>query len=233
MALIKRSSSTSSFNRNMSHYTKILLSMRLHCCRPGKMLVLTPDHPDYDDNQHLSIKKRGDLVWLIFFFFNICGWVCVCVCVLWPRGRPPNCTNLGPVMHLWNMLYKLRSLEASPCDLRDLKDLLLTSRCQRPQQGSRVSGQHKPEWYECDSHCRCPFKQQQLWQDLFYGSFIFPVHHTRKYMKNSSVSRVQSASKWFKTLCVKGNMQHIPLAVCSSPFPRCTSSLRRLLMDSV
>lgn len=136
-------------------------------------------------------------------------------------GRPPNSPDLGPVKCLWSVLYKLVwSVEALPCDLQDVKDLLLTSWCQIPQQGSWLSRQHKPDWYVWDSHCRHPFKRQQLWQDLFYGRFIFLVNHTRKYMKNSSVSRVQSASKWFETLCVKGNMQHIPLAACSSPFPR-------------
>lgn len=154
-------------------------------------------------------------VLLLLLLLETCQ-ITQCNKICWVWGR-----IVATGMHYWkaskfprSVHSSVRSMEAPPCDLWDLKDLLLTS------------WQHKPD-------CRRPLKRQQVWQDLFHGRFTFLVNHTRKYMKNLSVSRVQSASKWFKTFCVKGNVQHIPLAACSSPFPRCTSSLRHLLMESV
>ncbi|KAK3533885.1 hypothetical protein QTP70_033007 [Hemibagrus guttatus] len=47
---------------------------------------------------------------------------------------PPNSPDLNPAQHLWDVLDKqVRSMEAPPCNLEDLKDLLLTSWCQIPQ----------------------------------------------------------------------------------------------------
>ncbi|KAK3525649.1 hypothetical protein QTP70_002558 [Hemibagrus guttatus] len=47
---------------------------------------------------------------------------------------PPNSPDLNPIQHLWDVLNKqLRSMEAPPRNLQDLKDLLLTSWCQIPQ----------------------------------------------------------------------------------------------------
>ena len=47
---------------------------------------------------------------------------------------PPNSPDLNPIKHLWDVLdKKVRSTEAPPCNLQDLKDLLLTSWCQIPQ----------------------------------------------------------------------------------------------------
>ncbi|KAK3570978.1 hypothetical protein QTP86_031835, partial [Hemibagrus guttatus] len=47
---------------------------------------------------------------------------------------PPNSPDLNPIEHLWDVLDKqVRSMEAPPCSLQDLKDLLLKSWCQIPQ----------------------------------------------------------------------------------------------------
>lgn len=47
---------------------------------------------------------------------------------------PPNSPDLNPIEHLWDVLDKqVRSMEAPPRNLQDLKDLLLTSWCQIPQ----------------------------------------------------------------------------------------------------
>ncbi|KAK3568332.1 hypothetical protein QTP86_004231 [Hemibagrus guttatus] len=47
---------------------------------------------------------------------------------------PPNSPDLNPIQHLWDVLDKqVRSMEASPHNLQDLKDLQLTSWCQIPQ----------------------------------------------------------------------------------------------------
>ncbi|KAG5841041.1 hypothetical protein ANANG_G00195380 [Anguilla anguilla] len=44
---------------------------------------------------------------------------------------PPNSPDLSPIEHLWDVLEKqVRSMEAPPHNLQDLKDLLLTSWCQ-------------------------------------------------------------------------------------------------------
>ncbi|KAK3519389.1 hypothetical protein QTP70_026949 [Hemibagrus guttatus] len=47
---------------------------------------------------------------------------------------PPNSPDLNPIQHLLDVLDKqVRSMEAPPRNLQDLKDLLLTSWCQIPQ----------------------------------------------------------------------------------------------------
>ena len=47
---------------------------------------------------------------------------------------PPNSPDLNPIEHLWDVLeQQVRSMEAPPRNLQDLKDLLLTSWCQIPQ----------------------------------------------------------------------------------------------------
>ncbi|KAK3518097.1 hypothetical protein QTP70_033324, partial [Hemibagrus guttatus] len=47
---------------------------------------------------------------------------------------PPNSPDLNPIEHLWDVLDKqVRSMKAPPHNLEDLRDLLLTSRCQIPQ----------------------------------------------------------------------------------------------------
>jgi len=47
---------------------------------------------------------------------------------------PPNSPDLSPIEHLWDVLNKqVRSMDAPPRNLQDLKDLLLTSWCQIPQ----------------------------------------------------------------------------------------------------
>ncbi|KAK3561744.1 hypothetical protein QTP86_012991 [Hemibagrus guttatus] len=47
---------------------------------------------------------------------------------------PPNSPDLNPIQHLCDVLdMQVRSMEAPPRNLQDLKDLLLTSWCQIPQ----------------------------------------------------------------------------------------------------
>ncbi|KAK3562392.1 hypothetical protein QTP86_033531, partial [Hemibagrus guttatus] len=47
---------------------------------------------------------------------------------------PPNFPYLNPIEHLWDVLDKqVQSMEASPRNLQDLMDLMLTSWCQIPQ----------------------------------------------------------------------------------------------------
>ncbi|KAK3531598.1 hypothetical protein QTP70_024987 [Hemibagrus guttatus] len=58
---------------------------------------------------------------------------------------PPNSPDLSPIEHLWDVLDKqVRSLEASSCNLHDLKDLLLTSWCQVPQHTFRDLAESRP-----------------------------------------------------------------------------------------
>ncbi|MCI4388989.1 hypothetical protein PGIGA_G00092540 [Pangasianodon gigas] len=47
---------------------------------------------------------------------------------------PPNSPDLNPIGHLWDVLDKqVRSMEAPPRNLQELKDLALMSWCQIPQ----------------------------------------------------------------------------------------------------
>lgn len=47
---------------------------------------------------------------------------------------PPNSPDLNPIEHLWDVLEtQVQSMEASPCNINDLKDMLLTSWCQIPE----------------------------------------------------------------------------------------------------
>ncbi|XP_047016706.1 spliceosome-associated protein CWC27 homolog isoform X2 [Ictalurus punctatus] len=53
---------------------------------------------------------------------------------------PPKSPDLNPIQLLWDVLNKqVRSTEARPHILQDIKDLLLTSRCQIPHTPSEVS----------------------------------------------------------------------------------------------
>ena len=52
----------------------------------------------------------------------------------WPSNSP----DLNPIEHLWDVLDKqVRSMEAPPHNLENLKDLLLTYWCQIPQHSFR------------------------------------------------------------------------------------------------
>ncbi|KAK3532871.1 hypothetical protein QTP70_001156 [Hemibagrus guttatus] len=60
---------------------------------------------------------------------------------------PPNSPDLNPIQHLWDVLDKqVRSMEARPHNLQDLKDLLLTSWCQIPQHTFRDLVESMPRW---------------------------------------------------------------------------------------
>ncbi|KAK3537253.1 hypothetical protein QTP70_005482 [Hemibagrus guttatus] len=60
---------------------------------------------------------------------------------------PPNSPDLNPTQHLWDVLDKqVRSMEAPPHNLQDLKDLLLTSWCQIPQHTFRDLVESIPRW---------------------------------------------------------------------------------------
>ncbi|MCI4386854.1 hypothetical protein PGIGA_G00067410 [Pangasianodon gigas] len=60
---------------------------------------------------------------------------------------PPNSPDLNPIEHLWDVLDKqVRSIEAPPHNLQDLKDLLLTSWCQIPQHTFRSLVESMPRW---------------------------------------------------------------------------------------
>ncbi|KAK3557036.1 hypothetical protein QTP70_024249 [Hemibagrus guttatus] len=59
---------------------------------------------------------------------------------------PPNSPNLNPIEHLWDVLNKqVRSMEASPHNLQDLKDLLLTFWCQIPHHTFRDLVESMPQ----------------------------------------------------------------------------------------
>ncbi|MBN3307929.1 BT1A1 protein, partial [Amia calva] len=73
----------------------------------------------------------------------VLGLVCIMAAVIYHRnGRQ----DLNPIEHLWDVLPKqVRSMEAPPRNLQDLKDLLLTSWCQIPQHTFRVDVTLDPE----------------------------------------------------------------------------------------
>uniref|UniRef100_A0A8P4K6M0 Transposable element Tc1 transposase n=1 Tax=Dicentrarchus labrax TaxID=13489 RepID=A0A8P4K6M0_DICLA len=59
---------------------------------------------------------------------------------------PPDSPDLNPMEHLWDVLDKqVRSMEAPPNNLQDLKDLLLTSWCQIPQHTFRGLVESMPQ----------------------------------------------------------------------------------------
>ncbi|KAK3557200.1 hypothetical protein QTP70_026141, partial [Hemibagrus guttatus] len=59
---------------------------------------------------------------------------------------PPNSPDLNPIENLWDVLDKqVQSMEASPRNLQDLKDLLLTSWCQIPQHTFRDLVESMPQ----------------------------------------------------------------------------------------
>ncbi|KAK3509804.1 hypothetical protein QTP70_011627 [Hemibagrus guttatus] len=61
---------------------------------------------------------------------------------------PPNSPDLNPIQHLWDVLDKqVRSMEAPPHNLQDLKDLLLTSWCQIPQHTFRDLVESMTQWF--------------------------------------------------------------------------------------
>ncbi|KAK3510356.1 hypothetical protein QTP70_004933 [Hemibagrus guttatus] len=60
---------------------------------------------------------------------------------------PPNSPDLNPIEHLWDVLDKqVRSMEAPPRNLQDLKNLLLTSWCQIPQHTFKDLVESMPRW---------------------------------------------------------------------------------------
>ncbi|KAK3551827.1 hypothetical protein QTP70_029006 [Hemibagrus guttatus] len=72
---------------------------------------------------------------------------------------PPHSPDLNPIQHLWYVLDKqVRSMEAPPHNLQDLKDLLLTSWCQIPQHTFRDLVESMPRrvrtvvWHKGDQH---------------------------------------------------------------------------------
>ncbi|KAF7666055.1 hypothetical protein LDENG_00118340 [Lucifuga dentata] len=60
---------------------------------------------------------------------------------------PPNSLDLNPIEHLWDLLEKqVQSMDGPPHNLQDLKDLLLTSWCQIPQDTFRSLVEFMPQW---------------------------------------------------------------------------------------
>ncbi|KAK3570976.1 hypothetical protein QTP86_031838, partial [Hemibagrus guttatus] len=106
------------------HYGK-KASWQRQCHALGNVLLgnLGSCHPCacYFDTYHLS--NVADHEWFDEHNneFEVLAW-------------PPNSPDLNPIEHLWDVLDKqVRSMEAPPCSLQDLQDLLLTSWCQIPQ----------------------------------------------------------------------------------------------------
>ena len=61
----------------------------------------------------------------------------------WPKNSP----DLSPVKHLWDVVDKqVQSMEGSPRNIEDLKDLLLTSWCQIPQHNFKAVEESMPRW---------------------------------------------------------------------------------------
>ncbi|KAF7640777.1 hypothetical protein LDENG_00015010, partial [Lucifuga dentata] len=59
---------------------------------------------------------------------------------------PPNSPDLNPIEHLWDVMEKqVRSMEVPPPYLQDLKDLLLKSWCQIPQDTFRGLVESMPQ----------------------------------------------------------------------------------------
>lgn len=53
--------------------------------------------------------------------------------------KPPNSLDLNLIKHLWDLLDKqVRPMEAPPCDLQQLKDLLLLTSSANLQRSGRV-----------------------------------------------------------------------------------------------
>ncbi len=59
----------------------------------------------------------------------------------------PSSPDLNSIEHLWDVMKKqVRSMEAPPRNLQDLKDLLLTSWYQTPQHTFRGLVESMPRW---------------------------------------------------------------------------------------
>ena len=59
---------------------------------------------------------------------------------------PPDSPDLNPIEHLWDVLdEQVRSVEAPPRNLQELKELLLTSWCQIPQHTFRGLVESMPQ----------------------------------------------------------------------------------------
>lgn len=85
------------------------------------------DLSDFGEDQIVMARRLGQSI------SKTAGLV-GCSGMQWLVSWPPNSPHLHLTEHLWDVLeQQVRSMEAPPHNLQDLKDLLLTSWCQIPQ----------------------------------------------------------------------------------------------------
>lgn len=132
--------------------------------------------------------------------FYIHGWMCVCVNYQVPGWSPISRSHSRQACVRWGAQMSPIHGDHPPLELKGTAAKMLVPDTTTPFEGSIGSYRGGGILWAFGS------LKQRLWQDLLPGRFISLVNHTRRYQNHFMLSRVQSASKWFKTLCVKGNM---------------------------